>query len=122
MPLQIKRIYEPVQSSDGIRILVDRLWPRGISKERAKLTAWEKDVAPSSELRKWFGHRPERFDEFSTRYKAELDADLQAQKILHDILEKSQAGMVTLLYGAKDPHVNHAVTLMAYLKGVLHDL
>lgn len=122
MPLQIKRIYEPVQSSDGIRILVDRLWPRGISKERAKLTAWEKDVAPSSELRKWFGHRPERFDEFSTRYKAELDANLHAQKILHDILEKSQADMVTLLYGAKDPHVNHAVTLMAYLKGVLHDL
>lgn len=118
MPLQIKRIYEPAQESDGVRILVDRLWPRGISKERARLDEWEKDLAPSGELRRWFGHKPENFEKFSERYRAELGASPQAQKDAEKILQLSGKGMVTLLYGAKDPHINQAVALMHYLDGL----
>lgn len=116
MPLQIKRIYEPAQDGDGVRVLVDRLWPRGISKDKANLDEWAKELAPSTELREWFGHRPERFDEFSARYKAELDANPPAQKDLEEILEKSKGSMVTLLYGAKDPQINQAVVLKEYLE------
>lgn len=107
-PILIKRIYEDVSVNDGYRILVDRIWPRGISKERAKLDEWLKTIAPSTELRKWFGHKEERFKEFAKRYKKELyeqDVDL---KRLRKIAEDRQ---VTLVYSAKDTHINQAVIL-----------
>lgn len=116
MPLQIKRIYEPAQPGDGVRILVDRLWPRGVSKERAKLGSWEKDLAPSRELREWFGHKPEKFGEFFRRYRAELDESPAAQEMIGDIIRQSESGMVTLLYGAKDPAINQAVVLKKYIE------
>lgn len=106
----IKRVYDPPARSDGSRILVDRLWPRGLSKRKAALDGWDKDVAPSPALRKWFDHRPERFAEFKTRYRAELKGS-QAVKAL-----RAMTGKVTLLYGARDPKVNHAVVLAAVLK------
>ncbi|MBK7821150.1 MAG: DUF488 domain-containing protein [Tessaracoccus sp.] len=112
MNIQIKRVYEPASDDDGFRVLVDRLWPRGLSKEEARLDLWDKDAAPSTELRKWFGHIPERFDEFAEKYRAELDASGAATALLaqcagHDV--------VTLLYGAHDEVHNQAVVLQAYL-------
>ncbi len=108
---RIKRIYEPAAEADGKRVLVDRVWPRGITKEKASLTVWLKEVAPSTELRKWFGHDPTRFDEFRTRYRAELEgseafAELRAMK-----------GTITLLYGAHDETHNQAVVLQELLEG-----
>lgn len=110
---KVKRIYEEPTSNDGYRILVDRLWPRGVSKEHAALDEWDKDVAPSPDLRTWFGHEPERFEEFSVRYKAELDDNRAAVERLKG-LEKEH-GTVTLLYAAHDPAVNHARVLLDYL-------
>lgn len=106
----IKRAYDRPSPQDGSRILVDRLWPRGVSKAKAALDGWNKDVAPSPALRKWFDHRPERFKEFAKRYRAELKhnpavADLRAL-----------TGKVTLVYGARDPAINHAVVLAKVLK------
>ena len=108
--LAIKRVYEPPSPKDGTRILVDRLWPRGLSKAKAALDGWNKNVAPTPALRKWFDHRPDRFAEFSKRYRAELVhnpavAELRAQK-----------GEVTLVYGARDPAINHAVVLAKFLR------
>jgi uncharacterized protein YeaO (DUF488 family) len=112
MTFQIKRVYEPAESSDGIRVLVDRLWPRGVQKSRAHLDYWMKEVAPSPRLRLWFGHRPERFAEFRKRYVAELagNPDLAALRKL------GKGGVTTLLYGARDPEVNHAVVLQSVLR------
>lgn len=107
--LRIKRIYESPNSSDGKRILVDRLWPRGVSKEDAALDEWMKDVAPSPDLRVWFGHDPAKFKEFSDRYKSELHTN-PALDTLVDYVKKHHS--VTLLYGAKDPQVNHAIVLL----------
>jgi uncharacterized protein YeaO (DUF488 family) len=106
----LKRAYDPSSPRDGTRILVDRLWPRGLSKQKAALDGWNKDVAPSPRLRLWFGHRPERFQEFAKRYRAELKhnpavAELRAVK-----------GKVTLIYGARDPAINHAAVLAKFLK------
>ncbi len=115
MPIQIKRIYEPAQESDGLRLLVDRLWPRGVSKEKAQLDGWLKELAPSDQLRRWFGHKAEHFAEFSLLYRSELDASAQAQAAMREILLQSANTPVTLLYGAKDPQINHAVVLGAYL-------
>lgn len=116
MALQIKRIYDPPQESDGVRLLVDHLWPRGISKDRAKLDGWEKDLAPSSKLRKWFGHKTENFDKFAQLYQAELDTNPSAQTAAQQVLRQSMDGTVTLLYGARDPMINHAVVLKEYLE------
>lgn len=116
MAIDIKRIYEPPQESDGIRLLIDRLWPRGISKQGAHLSGWVKALAPSSGLRTWFGHRAERFAEFSALYRAELDAGAEAQAAARQVIVQSKAHTVTLLYGAKDPQINHAVILKAYLE------
>lgn len=110
--IQIKRIYEEPAGSDGTRVLVDRLWPRGVSKERAALDLWLKDIAPSPELRMWFDHKPERFAEFSARYQDELSRN-PAMTTLKELIEK--ATNVTLLYAAKDPEVNHAIVLLNYL-------
>ena len=116
MAIQIKRVYDPFGESDGIRLLVDRLWPRVISKEHAQLDGWIKELAPSSQLREWFGHKAERFEEFAALYQAELDANAEAQSAVRQILLQSRGNMVTLLYGAKDPKINHAIILKAYLE------
>jgi uncharacterized protein YeaO (DUF488 family) len=112
MTIAIKRVYEAALPSDGYRVLVDRLWPRGVSKEKADLDLWLKEVAPSPELREWFSHLPERFDEFSARYTAELDEN-PAVGSLREVAAAHDT--VTLLYGARDPRVNHAAVLLAYL-------
>ena len=114
MTVQIKRIYEHPDPADGFRILIDRLWPRGVSKQAAELDLWLKEVAPSTTLRIQFNHKPDRFDDFKSSYRAELDAnpatdELRALIRAHDSL--------TLLYGAKDTAVNHAVVLRDYLAG-----
>ncbi len=112
MNINIKRIYDESSTDDGFRVLVDRLWPRGISKQRAKLDLWLKDVAPSTELRQWFAHEPAKFKEFSARYQTELDKNLALAE-LKDIVKKH--GKVTLLYSAKDPKLNQAAVLKDYL-------
>lgn len=108
----MKRIYESYDEMDGCRILIDRLWPRGISKEAAKLSYWFKDLAPSNELRKWFCHKPELFEAFRSKYLEELRTDEQKLEFIRQILEMEAKGPVTLLYGAKDPVHNHALVLM----------
>lgn len=108
----IKRIYEEPSDTDGYRVLVDRLWPRGVAKETAQLDEWLKDIAPSTELREWFGHKPERFNEFKEKYKEEL-ANNTAVKHLLELHEKNKT--VTLLFAARDVHVNHTQVLADYL-------
>ncbi|HHU78959.1 MAG: DUF488 domain-containing protein [Caldicoprobacterales bacterium] len=115
MAIQIKRIYDPVQKSDGIRLLVDRLWPRGISKEAVQLDGWPKELTPSTGIRVWFGHKEEKFDEFAVLYRSELDASPDAQKTVREIIQQSRDNTVTLLYAAKDPRINHAIILKNYL-------
>lgn len=110
--IQVKRAYEPASRSDGQRILVERLWPRGMTKEALEADAWMKEVAPSTGLRIWFGHRPERWQEFRRRYERELSANQQAWEPL---VEASKRGTVTLLYSARDTLHNAAVALREYL-------
>jgi uncharacterized protein YeaO (DUF488 family) len=104
----VKRIYDAPSDEDGYRVLVDRLWPRGMKKERARLDEWNKTVAPSTELRKWFGHEPERFDEFAARYKEELAEHPEELQRLREIAKNRR---VTLLYAAKEAEYNHTVVL-----------
>ncbi len=110
--MKIKRIYEPVSPEDGYRILVDRIWPRGISKEMAALDEWDKDIAPSNELRKWFNHIPERFEAFKQKYITELTESKDRLNRLRSIAKKQN---LTLLYSAKDIEHNQAVVLMEIL-------
>jgi uncharacterized protein YeaO (DUF488 family) len=112
--LQIKRVYEEPSSSDGVRILVDRVWPRGVSKERAHVERWEKELGPSTELRKWFGHEPPRFDEFAKRYRVELKAQLP---LIQEIRALAETGTVTLVYSARDEEHNQAVVLASVISG-----
>ena len=112
--IQIKRIYEKPEKRDGARILVDRLWPRGISKKTSGIDLWLKDAAPSPELRVWFSHDPDRFAEFKKRYTNELKRKTNALKTIKQ-LEKKQR-LATLLYAAKDLKCNHAIVLRDYLK------
>ena len=112
MAVQIKRVYDEPEPGDGYRVLIDRLWPRGLSKERASVDLWCKQVAPSTELRTWFGHRRERFAEFSRRYLQELD-DNPALDVLRQVLADHPT--VTLVYGAKDREANDAVVLAQLL-------
>jgi uncharacterized protein YeaO (DUF488 family) len=112
-----KRAYEEPSRQDGLRILVDRLWPRGLSKEAAALDLWAKDVAPTPSLRKWFDHRPERFAEFKRRYRDEL----KGNPALPDVLAQIGKRKATLLYAAKDPAINHAVVLAEVLSKSLSD-
>ncbi|MFC4802810.1 DUF488 domain-containing protein [Neobacillus sp. GCM10023253] len=107
----LKRVYEPYDESDGCRVLVDRLWPRGISKDTARLDHWYKEIAPSPDLRKWFCHKPELFDEFRSRYIQELRTDEEKLRLTSQIFEMAASQNVTLLYGAKDTVYNHAVVL-----------
>lgn len=115
MSVEIKRIYEPADETDGKRILVDRLWPRGISKQKAQVDEWLKDVAPSPSLRVWFGHKAENFPEFSQLYRAELETEPAKQQAILHLLEVASSGNLTLVYGAKNETVNHAIVLRQYL-------
>ena len=112
--IQLKRVYEKPSRKDGVRILVDRLWPRGLTKERAAVNLWLKDVAPSSELRKWFGHDPAKWKEFQVRYRKELRQKKDALTLLK---QKSEDRTVTLVYGARDEQHNEAVVLRNIVEG-----
>lgn len=111
---KMKRIYDQADRSDGIRVLVDRIWPRGMTKENARLTMWMKDIAPSAELRKWFNHLPSRFPEFQHRYEAELTS-AALQDDIRQLISWVQESDVTLLYAAKDEKYNQAVVLRQFL-------
>ena len=112
MHIKIKRVYERPDKEDGTRILVDRLWPRGLTKAKASVDLWLKDIAPSTELRKWFGHEPGKWAEFKRRYRAELKKNDEQVALLKGKIEK---GMVTLVYGAKDEEHNEALVLQELL-------
>lgn len=114
MKLQIKRIYDAPSTDDGKRIFVDRLWARGLTKEKAQLDAWEKELAPSTELRKWYSHDPKKFEEFQKRYRAELDANPAAIEFAEKLSEYD--GTVTLLYGAKNGEFSNAAVLKEWLE------
>ena len=111
----IKRVYDPPAASDGMRILVDRLWPRGLTKEKAKVDLWLKDISPSNELRRKFHGRADGWEEFRKAYFAELESDA-AQAAAKVLFEHLRAGHVTLLYGARDEEHNNAVALLAWIK------
>ena len=108
MKIKIKRVYESPDKEDGIRILVDRLWPRGLTKEKAAVDLWLKEIAPSTELRKWFSHDPAKWKEFQKRYRQEIKSNKEQVSILDEQIKK---GVVTLVYGAKDEHHNEALVL-----------
>ena len=111
-PIGLKRAYQPAAPEDGQRVLVDRLWPRGVSKEEAAIDLWLKAIAPSTALRQWFGHDPVLWEEFQRRYRAELDANGEVVGQLRDVIRK---GRTTLVYGAKDEAHNDAVVLADYM-------
>lgn len=111
--IRVKRIYDPPDAKDGARALVDGLWPRGVRKDEARLTLWLKDIAPSADLRRWFGHDPARFAEFARRYRAELAANKDAVDRMENLMK---SGRVTLLYAAHDEEHNNARVLADYLK------
>ena len=111
-----KRIYEPTADTDGFRVLVDRLWPRGIRKENARINLWAKEIAPSKELRKWFSHDPAKYDTFKKLYRQELNKNPASQEFKNLCMQKAQDQQVTLLYGAKDEKYNHAVVLKEWLE------
>jgi len=114
MTVKLKRAYSPAEPQDGKRYLVDRLWPRGVRKDTLKLDGWLKDLAPSTELRRWYNHDPERWDEFQVRYQAELEASAQ-QATLQDLAKESREATVTLIFAAKDEDRNEAVVLKEVL-------
>ena len=113
MRIRTKRVYDPPAPSDGRRILIDRLWPRGLSKEAAQLYLWAKSIAASHELRRWYQHDPAKWDEFRRRYSAELDANPDG---LAELLSELGRGTVTLLYGSKETRLNNATALREYLE------
>lgn len=113
MSLALKRVYDPPAATDGHRILVDRLWPRGLTKARAKVDEWLKEIAPSTELRQWFHKDPSRWAEFKSRYRYELAESKEAVSHVRALAKK---GRVTLVYGARDPERNHAIILLEFLK------
>ncbi len=113
MTIGIKRIYEPVEEKDGYRVLVDRLWPRGIRKKEAGIDLWLKDAAPSTALRQWFNHEPEKWDEFKKQYFAELDNNRQ---LLQSFIEDNKKRRITLVYASRDTEHNQAVLLRQYLE------
>ncbi|HET8528770.1 MAG TPA: DUF488 family protein [Gaiellaceae bacterium] len=113
MTVRLKRAYEPAEPADGHRVLVDRLWPRGVSKQDAKIDEWAKELAPSPELRRWFGHDPARFEEFRRRYRDELTAQ---DEPLRTLGRRARGGTVTLVYGARDTEHNGAVVLAELLR------
>ena len=114
MKIKIKRVYEKPEKGDGIRILVDRLWPRGLTKEKADIDLWLKEIAPSTELRKWFGHDPDKWNEFQKRYLKELKNNKEKIAVLKEQIKR---GLVTFVYGAKDEEHNEALVLKKWLSG-----
>lgn len=112
MDMRVKRVYEKASRRDGKRILVDRLWPRGVSKDEARVVVWIKQVSPSSELRRWFGHDPKKWDEFKRRYFEELDT---RQEQVQELRQQFKGRTITLLYAARDAEHNNAVALREYL-------
>jgi uncharacterized protein YeaO (DUF488 family) len=116
MVLKLKRVYESPYSDDGLRILVDRLWPRGVKKEAAHLDYWLKEVAPSNELRRWFHQGSGTFEDFRHRYFDELDSRPETKEALYTLQTLMEESPVTLLYGAKDTHNNHAVVIKEWLE------
>ena len=113
MDIRLKRAYDPASPSDGYRVLIDRLWPRGVSKQQAKLDEWEKELAPSTELRQWFGHEPDRFAEFRRRYIGELRPQ---RPRLAELRRRAREGPLTLVYSAHDSEHNDAVVLAEVLR------
>jgi uncharacterized protein YeaO (DUF488 family) len=113
MDVRMKRAYDPPARSDGYRVLIDRLWPRGVSREKADLDEWDRELAPSAELRKWFGHDPERFEEFRRRYVDELR---DQRPRLSELRRRAREGTLTLVYGARDSEHNDAVVLAEVLR------
>ncbi|UCD33210.1 MAG: DUF488 domain-containing protein [Desulfobacterales bacterium] len=113
MEIKIKRTYDSPSDDDGYRILVDRLWPRGISKAKAQLDFWPKELAPSNELRRWYGHDPEKWSEFKSRYFAELDDN---PELVNQLLEYIDRGTVTFIYSSKEQRLNNAVALKEYVE------
>jgi uncharacterized protein YeaO (DUF488 family) len=113
MVIKLKRVYEVPESGDGLRVLVDRLWPRSVSKSSARIDLWLKEIAPSAALRKWFGHEPSKWIQFRNRYFQELDHN---PKAVEQLREHGRHGLVTLVYGAKDQEHNDAVALKEYLE------
>jgi uncharacterized protein YeaO (DUF488 family) len=120
MTIQLKRAYDPPMETDGERLLVDRLWPRGLRKDAAQLSAWLKNLAPSDDLRRWFGHDSSRWLEFQERYRAEL-RDPEKETLIRELAQKARQGKLTLVFAAHDPSHNNAVVLKdiieQYLKG-----
>jgi uncharacterized protein YeaO (DUF488 family) len=119
MKLKIKRVYEKPEKEDGTRVLVDRLWPRGLTKEKAAVNLWLKEIAPSTELRKWFGHDPGKWKAFQNKYRQEIKGNKEQVAILNEQLMK---GVVTLVYGAKDEEHNEALVLMEWLRSKSSEL
>ena len=117
MSIAVKRVYEAAAATDGYRVLIDRLWPRGLKKEAVPLDIWAKELAPSTDLRKWFGHDPVLWDGFRHRYEAELDA---VAEYWQPLAERSVRHTVTLLFGAHDEEHNNAVALKTYMENWLH--
>jgi uncharacterized protein YeaO (DUF488 family) len=113
VPVRTKRIYEPPSDADGYRVLIDGIWPRGISRERAAIDLWARELAPSAPLRRWYGHDPERFEEFSRRYRAELDAERER---LSELRRRSRSGVVTLVFAARDAEHSNATVLAEVLR------
>lgn len=111
--VQVKRIYDPAAPDDGYRVLIDHVWPRGVSRERARLDEWARELAPSDELRRWFDHVPERFADFRTRYRAELSAQGERVEALRS---RARHGRLTILYAAKDREHNNAVVLAELIR------
>jgi len=115
--IQVKRVYEEPDEADGRRILVDRLWARGLSKGKAKVDVWVKEIAPSTELRHWYGHDPNKWAEFKSRYAVELNAKTDE---VEEILGEVQMGIVTFLYSSKEEQLNNAVALKEYIEALIH--
>jgi uncharacterized protein YeaO (DUF488 family) len=114
MAIQMRRAYDPPTPGDGYRVLIDHLWPRGVTKEEARLDAWPKELAVSTELRRWFGHDPARWEEFRQRYRRELRAP-ERRACLQELADRARAGPVTIVYGARDTEHNNAVVLAEVL-------
>jgi uncharacterized protein YeaO (DUF488 family) len=115
MKIQTKRVYDPADSKDGFRILVDRLWPRGLSKESANIDLWLKSVAPSNDLRKWYNHDPDKWLDFKKRYFSELDSNRDA---VNQLLSYARRGKVSFLFSSKEPNYNNAAALKEYIESI----
>ena len=116
MAFRIKRVYDEAENTDGVRVLVDRLWPRGVSLAKAGIDRWLKEISPSNELRTWYGHDPARWEEFKARYFRELG---RHGEVIGELVEQAKAGTVTLLYASTEKKINNAVALKEYLESRL---